>query len=419
MLSFLFDLHRHRRASTPHYSFTPTKVPSVSVSFAQLKPSHRVLMGPGPSDVADRVLRALAAPTLGHMDPEYLAIMDETRGMLRDVFQTKNELTLAVSGTGMAGMECCIVNLIEPGDEMIVCVNGVFGGRMVDVAQRYGAVVHELVKPFGQVFSTQEIADALKAHPKTKVLGIVQAETSTGAHQPIEEISRIVHEAGAMLVVDAVTSLSGVDLKIDDWKVDACYSGTQKCLSCPPGLSPVTFSKDAVAAMDRRKTKVASWYLDLSMVRQYWGGGRVYHHTAPVNMTYALRESLAVVLEEGLEVRFARHRLHHKALRAGLEAIGIKYIPEHSLPNLNAIHIPEGVDDAKVRGRLLKEFGIEIGGGLGPFKGKAWRIGIMGEAASRRNVMLCLTALESILPSEGYRFTSGAGIDAASKAYAA
>lgn len=383
-----------------------------------LNPPERVLMGPGPSDVSARVLTALGAPTIGHLDPAYLAIMDETRQQLRSVFQTKNEMTLAVSGTGSAGMEACVCNLIEPGDEMIACINGVFGGRMKDVAERYGATVHGLETDWGKSFDPQRIADALAEHPKTKVVGIVHAETSTGAYQPLEEISRIVHEAGALLLVDAVTSLGGMNVAIDEWQIDACYSGTQKCLSCPPGLAPVTFSPAALEAMDRRKTKVTSWYLDMSMLRKYWGSDRVYHHTAPINMTYALREALAIVLEEGLEARVQRHRLNHLALRAGLEAMGLQYVPDHSLTTLNAISIPDGVDDAQVRSRLLNDYGIEIGAGLGPFKGKAWRIGLMGHASTERNVRLCLTALESLLIEQGVSVPAGAAQAAVSDVYA-
>jgi alanine-glyoxylate transaminase/serine-glyoxylate transaminase/serine-pyruvate transaminase len=294
-------------------------------------------------------------------------------------------------------METCIANLIEPGDEAIICVNGVFGARMKDVAERYGAKVRAIEAPWGRTIDPEDVRRALQESPRTKLLGIVHAETSTGAHQPIEEISKLVHDAGALLVVDAVTSLGGVELRVDDWRIDACYSGTQKCLSCPPGLAPVTFSPAALAAMDARKTKVTSWYLDLSMIRNYWGQDRVYHHTAPINMTYALREALALVIEEGLDARIARHRENHLALRAGLEALGLRYIPERSLTTLNAVSVPDGVDDAKVRARLLAEWGIEIGGGLGPFKGKAWRIGLMGASSTRRNVSLVLAALAAAL----------------------
>jgi len=386
---------------------------------APLDPPQRILLGPGPSDVPPRVLAALAAPTIGHLDPVYLRIMDETRSMLRSVFQTKNELTMAVSGTGSAGMEAAIINLIEPGDEVIVCVNGVFGGRMRDVVQRCGATVHSIDAEWGQTIDQQQVADALKAHPKTKLLGIVHAETSTGAHQPLEEISKLVHDAGALLLVDAVTSLGGIELRVDDWRIDACYSGTQKCLSCPPGLAPLTFSPAAVAAMDRRKTKVQSWYLDASMLRQYWGAERVYHHTAPINMTYALYEALRTVLEEGLGARIARHTLNHRAFRAGAEAMGLKFVPERSLTTLNCIEAPSGVEEAKVRKRLLEEYGIEVGAGLGPFKGKAWRIGLMGASSTKRNVMLCLTALEAILAGEGVNLERGKATTAAERVYAA
>jgi alanine-glyoxylate transaminase / serine-glyoxylate transaminase / serine-pyruvate transaminase len=384
---------------------------------APFVPPPRVLLGPGPSDVPPRVLTAMAAPTIGHLDPAYLSLMDETRQMLRDVFRTNNELTLAASGTGSAGMEAAVVNLIEPGDEMIVCVNGVFGTRMRDVAQRAGATAHSIEAEWGQTIQAEAVAAALRQHPKTRVLGIVHAETSTGAHQPLEEISRLVHDAGALLLVDTVTSLGGIDVRVDEWRIDACYSGTQKCLSCPPGLSPMTFSPAAVAAMDRRKTKVQSWYLDLSMLRQYWGEQRVYHHTAPINMTYALHEALRAVLEEGLERRIARHTRNHRALRAGLEAIGITYVPRHSLTSLNAVKIPAGVDDAPVRRRLLTEFGIEIGSGLGPFKGKAWRIGLMGHSSTQRNVTLFLAALETILADGSTSFARGRSLAAASQIY--
>jgi alanine-glyoxylate transaminase/serine-glyoxylate transaminase/serine-pyruvate transaminase len=363
-------------------------------------PAERILLGPGPSPVPQRILRALAAPTLGHLDPQYLAIMDETCELLRQVFRTKNQLTFPVSGTGMAGMECIAANLIEPGDEVIVCVNGVFGTRMKDVMERCGAKVHALEATWGDVFALDQIAAALDQHPGAKLVGIVHAETSTGAHQPLEGLAKIVHSHGALLVVDTVTSLGGHDVRLDDWDIDACYSGTQKCLSCPPGLAPVSFGARALARMDARKTKVQSWYLDVSMLRKYYtggGGGRVYHHTAPINMTYALREALLIVVEEGLEARHARHEQMHRRLRASLEAMGLGYVPKHSLYTLNCVHIPAGADDATVRGRLLEEYGIEIGAGLGPMAGKAWRIGLMGHGATVRNVDLVLTALREVL----------------------
>jgi alanine-glyoxylate transaminase/serine-glyoxylate transaminase/serine-pyruvate transaminase len=363
-------------------------------------PAERILLGPGPSPVPQRVLRALSAPTLGHLDPQYLAIMDETCEFLRRVFCTKNALTFPVSGTGMAGMECVATNLIEPGDEVIVCINGVFGMRMKDVMERCGATVHTIEVPWGEVFTSEQIAAAMDQHRHAKLLGIVHAETSTGAHQPLEGLAGIAHSHGAMLIVDAVTSLGGHELRVDDWGIDAVYSGTQKCLSCPPGLAPVSFSERALARMDARKTKPQSWYLDVSMLRKYYtggGGGRVYHHTAPINMTYALREALAIVLEEGLETRIARHTEMHGRLRAGLEKMGLGYVPKKSLHTLNCVHIPPGAEDATVRRRLLDEYGIEIGAGLGPMAGKAWRIGLMGHGASVRNVDLLVAALRTIL----------------------
>ena len=383
-----------------------------------LNPPRRILMGPGPSDTHPRVLAALGAPTVGHLDPYFLQVMNETQSMLRQVFRTKNELTLAVSGTGSAGMETCVVNLIEPGDRMLVCVNGVFGGRMADVAGRAGAQVTTVERPFGEVFSAQQVAEAV-ARVKPKVVGIVHAETSTGARQSLPEISQAVHAGGALLLVDTVTSLGGIPVEVDGWELDAVYSGTQKCLSCPPGLAPVTFGPRAVAAIDARKTKVASWYLDMTMVRNYWGQDRAYHHTAPINMNYALREALALVLEEGLEARFARHQRNHVALKAGLAAMGLSYAVAEGLqlPMLNAVLIPSGVDDLKVRQQLLKEFGIEIGGGLGPMKGKTWRIGLMGETSMPRNVLLFLAALERCLGDQGHAVPPGAGVASANEAY--
>ena len=363
-------------------------------------PAERILLGPGPSPVPQRVLRALGAPTLGHLDPQYLAIMDETCDMLRQVFRTKNPLTFPVSGTGMAGMECIAVNLIEPGDEVTVCVNGVFGGRMKDTMERCGATVHTVEAAWGDTIPHDRIAAVLNQYPRTKLVGIIHAETSTGAHQSLQGLSELVHSQGALLVVDAVTSLGGHDLCVDDWGIDAIYSGTQKCLSCPPGLAPVSFGERALARIDSRRTKPQSWYLDVSMLRKYYlegDGTRVYHHTAPVNMTYALREALAIVMEEGLENRIARHAAMHQRLRAGLEAMGLAYIPKHSLHTLNCVGIPAGADDATVRRRLLNEYGIEIGAGLGPMAGKAWRIGLMGHGATVRNVDLVLTALREVL----------------------
>lgn len=376
-------------------------------------------MGPGPSDIHASVLAALAAPTVGHLDPYFLQVMDEVQSMLRAVFQTTSDMTLAVSGTGSAGMETCIANLIEPGDRFIACVNGVFGGRMADVAERCGAVVTKQERDFGEAFDPEEIERVVREQAP-KVVGIVHAETSTGVLQPLEDIARIVHDAGALLLVDCVTSLGGLPVEIDRLGIDAAYSGTQKCLSCPPGLSPVTFGPRALDAMDSRKTRVKSWYLDVGLLRNYWGGERAYHHTAPINMNYALHQALRRVLDEGLDARFARHRLHHQALKAGLAAMGIDCsVPEgRQLPMLTSVWIPEGVDDGRLRNQLLQDFGVEIGGGLGPLKGRTWRIGLMGDSARRSNVMLFLTALEQCLKQQDIRVPVGAGADAAAAVYA-
>ena len=387
------------------------------MKLSDLKP--RMLMGPGPSDVHPRVLAAMSQPTIGHLDPQFLECLNDIRDMLKTVFQTKNELTLAVSGTGSAGMETCVVNLIEPGDKMLVCVNGVFGQRMTDVAARAGAEVVTIERPWGEVFTADEVAAAIREKGPFKVVGIVHAETSTGAAQPIPPIGEVVRAAGALLLVDTVTSLGGMEVDVDGWGIDACYSGTQKCLSCPPGLSPVTFSPAAVAAMEARKTKVRSWYLDMSMVRAYWGTERLYHHTAPINMNYALHEALRIVLEEGLKPRWERHARHHRALKAGLEAMGIRYLadPDHQLPMLNAVAAPEGVNEGEVRTRLLDEYDIEIGAGLGAFKGKAWRIGLMGESATERHVTGVLSALGSVLSEKGIVKRKDTGLAAATAAY--
>ena len=387
-------------------------------SIAPINPPVRILMGPGPSDIHPSVLSAMAAPTVGHLDPYFLQVMDEVQSMLRDVFCTINEMTMAISGTGSAGMEACVVNLVEPGDKMIACKNGVFGGRMADVAERAGAEVTLLERPFGEVFTAEELAKAVD-QVKPKVVGIVHAETSTGACQPLEEISKIVHDAGALLLVDCVTSLGGRPVEIDKWGIDAAYSGTQKCLGAPPGLAPVTFGPRALEAMDARKAKVSSWYLDISMLRNYWGNNRAYHHTAPINSNYGLHEALRIVLDEGLETRFARHQKNHEALKAGLAAIGIEYSVAEGirLPMLNSVLIPEGADDKAVRSRLLNEFNIEIGGGLGPMAGKTWRIGLMGEASTSSNVLLFLAALERCLLDQGIGLSAGAGVAAASATY--
>jgi alanine-glyoxylate transaminase/serine-glyoxylate transaminase/serine-pyruvate transaminase len=375
-------------------------------------------MGPGPSDVHPRVLEALATPLVGHLDPAFAALMDETQDLLRYVFQTENRLTLAISGTGSAGMETVVVNLIEPGDRMLICINGVFGERMKDVAERAGAVVTPIERPYGEVFDPNDVRKAFE-RDRPKVVGIVHAETSTGAWQPVKEIAGIAHAAGALIALDTVTSLAGVPVEIDAWDIDAVYSGTQKCLSCPPGLAPVSFGPRAIDALNRRKTKVQSWYLDLTMIQRYWGSDRFYHHTAPISMNYALREALALVAEEGLEARIARHALNGQALHAGLAAMGLSLATAegHRLPQLTCVKIPDGIDDLTVRRRLLSEWGIEIGGGLGPYKGRAWRIGLMGFSSQESNVTLVLSALETCLRDLGYRVTPDAGIKAAREVY--
>ncbi len=384
----------------------------------QLNPSPRILLGPGPSDVHPRVLTAMATPLLGHLDPEFLKIMNETQELLRQTFRTDNPLTFPVSGTGSAGMETAVVNLVEPGDRMVVAVNGFFGQRMVDVARRAGAAVTPAERPWGEVFDLQQLREALQA-VRPKVLGIVHAETSTGAWQPLEGLGKLCHEFDTLLLVDAVTSLGGVPVEIDAWEVDAVYSVSQKCLSAPPGLAPVSFSPRAVEAINRRKTKVQSFYLDVTLLQRYWGEERFYHHTAPITMVYALREGLRLVHEEGLEARWIRHRRNHAALKAGLAALGLGYATAegYELPQLNAVRIPAGADDLATRKRLLGEFGIEIGGGLGEFKGKVWRVGLMGHASRPNNVLLFLAALEQCLSAQGVKIPAGAGVAAANRAY--
>jgi len=387
--------------------------------YGELKPSERILMGPGPSNVDPVVLRAMSAPILGHLDPEFLVIMNDTMELLRYVFQTKNQLTMAMPGTGSAGMETVLANMIEEGDKVIVCVNGVFGGRMQDICQRLKADVITISAPFGKIIELDDIKNALD---KTwaKYVVIVHAETSTGVLQPIEEVSKLCKQYDAMLLVDCVTSLAGCELKIDEWGIDAAYSGTQKCISCPPGLAPVTFNERAQKVINNRKTKVPIWYLDLTMIQNYWGQQRAYHHTAPINMNYALREALRLIYEESLENRFARHELNSQALKSGLEAMGLKMWAQegHRLPMLTSAVIPEGVDDVTVRKYLLARFGIEIGGGLGEGKGKVWRIGTMGYTCNEKNILLFLTSLESALKAQGYKIETGIGAATAMEVYA-
>ncbi len=376
---------------------------------AVFPPPERVLLGPGPSNVNPRVLKAMSAPVTGHLDPAFIDIMEEIKARLRLLFGTRNELTLPISGTGSAGLEACMVNLIEPGDQVIVGVNGVFGTRLADVAARALASVTSVHAPWGTVISPDQIRQALEKVEKPKIVALVHAETSTGAWQPLEEISRIVHEAGALFVVDCVTSLGGCPVEVDNWGIDAAYSATQKCLSCPPGLATVTFSQGAVDVLRSRRSKPQSWYLDLSLLEQYWGEARVYHHTAPISANYALLEGLRIIDEEGMGNRFQRHRCNHEALVAGLTAMGLNMSARHPhrLWMLNSVAIPPGVVDLKVRQELLNRYGIEIGGGIGPLKGKVWRIGLMGESSTADNVLLVLRALEDALARQGFRQGSG------------
>ncbi len=367
--------------------------------FGDLNPSPRILLGPGPSTVSPRVLRAMATPLLGHLDPEFLALMDEIQEMLRLLFRTKNELTLPLSGTGTAGMEAALCNFIEPGDNVLVASMGYFGDRMQEIAGRYGAKVDRLERPWGEVFDPGEIEAALR-QKKYKLLALVHAETSTGACQPgIPDIAAAAHRYGALLVLDTVTSLGGMPLEIDAWEVDVAYSASQKCLSAPPGLAPITISPRARQVLSQRKTPVANWYLDLTGLEKYWGHERVYHHTAPIALNYALREALRLVMEEGLEARFTRHRANARLLWQGLEALDLPLLVpfEHRLTTLSTPQIPPSADDLAVRSRLLNDFNIEIAGGFGPLKGKVWRIGLMGFSSRRENVTLLLAALEQIL----------------------
>jgi alanine-glyoxylate transaminase/serine-glyoxylate transaminase/serine-pyruvate transaminase len=385
----------------------------------QLNPSPRLLLGPGPCDAHPRVLTAMTTPLLGHLDPQFLDVMNETQDMLRQVFQTKNALTLPISATGMAGMETCLVNLIEPGDKVVVCIAGFFGQRLAEVAGRCGAQVTTIERPWGDVFDLDQIRGVLtKVRPK--VLAIVHAETSTGAWQPVEQLGELCHEFDTLLVLDTVTSLGCIPVALDASGVDAAYSCSQKGLGCPPGLSPVSFSDRAQDAIGRRKTKTQCWYLDLTLLAKYWGEERAYHHTAPISMIYALREGLRLVLEEGLEARWLRHQRNHLALKKGLTSMGLTYTAAegHQLPQLNAVRIPAGVNDLAVRKQLLSQFGIEIGGGLGEFKGKAWRIGLMGYNSRPGVVLLFLGALEQCLLAQGYKVTPGAGVAAANGVYA-
>lgn len=367
---------------------------------ASFNPPVRTLMGPGPSDVHPRVLGALARPTVGHLDPSFVAMMDELKTLLRYAFQTENELTYPVSGPGSVGMETCFMNLVEPGETVIVCVNGVFGGRMVENVRRLGATPVIVEDTWGEPVSVAKVAAAFAAHPKVAALAFVHAETSTGARSDAAALAALARKHGALVIMDCVTSLGGIPVLIDEWGIDAAYSGSQKCLSCTPGLSPVTFSPRAVDKIKARQTPCPSWFQDLNLVMGYWSGAkRTYHHTAPVNPLYGLHESLVMLAEEGIENAWARHADMHQRLKAGLDALGLQFVvaEEWRLPQLNAVRVPEGVDEAAGRARLLKDFNLELGAGLGALAGKVWRIGLMGYSARQANVSLCLAALATVL----------------------
>jgi alanine-glyoxylate transaminase/serine-glyoxylate transaminase/serine-pyruvate transaminase len=367
-------------------------------AYTDLNTSARILLGPGPSTVHPRVLRAMAHPLVGHLDPQFIALMNEVQEMLRFVFQTQNALTIPISGTGSASMETSLCNFIEPGNSVLIGVNGYFGERLCDMAGRYGAEVRRLEREWGEVFAPEDFEAALAQKP-AKLVALVHAETSTGALQPMEGIAEVAHRHGGLLVMDCVTSLGGVEVAVDAWGVDVAYSGTQKCLSCPPGLGPLTVSPRAREVLHGRATKVANWYLDLTMVEKYWGSERTYHHTAPISMNYALREALRLVYEEGLQARFQRHRANAELLWAGLQELGLEpCVPlDHRLPSLTTVWVPDAVNEAAIRQRLLNEYNVEIAGGLGAYKGRAWRIGLMGYSSRRENVLLLLAALRSLL----------------------
>lgn len=376
----------------------------MSNSFRSLYPDQRVLMGPGPSNVHPRVLAAMARPTVGHLDPWFSGFMEDLKELLRMALRTRNALTFPVSAPGSAGMETCFVNLVEPGDKVMVVVNGVFGKRMVENVVNCGGVPVAVDFEWGTTVDPARIDEALQAHPDTKILAFVHAETSTGVATDAAAISDIGRRHGCLTLMDAVTSVAGIPVEVDGWQIDAVYSGTQKCLSCPPGLSPVSFSERAVAAVRARKTPVQSWFLDLTKVMAYWdgSGGRSYHHTAPVNALYGLHESLVMLAEEGIENSWARHAAMHQELKTGLEALGLEFLvpAESRLPQLNAVKVPDGVDEAAVRAHVLQRYGLEIGAGLGALAGKIWRIGLMGQTAQRSSVTLCVEAMRDALASQ-------------------
>ncbi|HMK91484.1 MAG TPA: alanine--glyoxylate aminotransferase family protein [Thermoleophilia bacterium] len=363
------------------------------------EPPRRVLMGPGPSDVHPRVLEAMARPTIGHLDPEFVRMMDELKDLLRYAFQTENRVTFPVSGPGSVGMETCFVNLVEPGDKVIVCRNGAFGGRQLENVERTGGVPVVVDDDWGTPVSLAKLAEALEANPDARIVSFVHAETSTGVRSDAAGIAALAHERGALVIADTVTSLGGIPVLVDEWKLDAVYSGSQKCLSCTPGLSPVTFSEAALDKVRTRKTRCQSWFMDLSLVLPYWeGGARTYHHTAPINPLYGLHEALLMLVEEGLEAAWKRHADLHAALVAGLEQLGIGLLvePEYRLPELNAVLVPDGVDEAWVRAQALERYGLELGAGLGALAGRIWRVGLMGTSCTQANVDLCLDVLATL-----------------------
>lgn len=383
-------------------------------------PPHRLLMGPGPSMVHPRVLQALSQPLLGHLDPVFLALMNEIQTLLRATFHTRNEFTIALSGTGSAGMEAVITNLIEPGDRAIVGVNGVFGTRLATMIERSGGIPIRIEAPWGTTIPIEALEKELSQSAPVKAVVLVHAETSTGARQPLEDVGALCRACDALFVVDAVTSLGGIPVEIDTWGIDACYSGTQKCLSCPPGLAPLTVSPRGMSAIRQRRTPCPSWYLDLSLIADYWNDhSRAYHHTAPISMLYGLREALRLVHEEGLPARVARHQVNSDALMAGLKTLGLSALspPGHRLPMLNCVTLPDGMDEALMRTHLLQQYGIEIGGGLGPLRGRVWRIGLMGESSRRAHVLTLLNALEEIFTGQGRPAQTGRAAQAAEEIY--
>ena len=378
----------------------------------------RALLGPGPSTVHPRVLQAMTQPVVGHLDPKFFQIMDDVGDMLREVFNTTNHMTVPISSTGTGGMETACANVLERGDTMIVCRNGYFGIRLADIAERCGAEVFTLDVPWGKPVDVQALEDELRKHPKIKAVGVVHAETSTGVITPLPEIAELVHRHGAVLIVDAVTSLGGHEVQMDQWDLDVCYSATQKCLGAPPGLAPISFGPRAMEIIKTRESKVQSFYFNLKDLQEYWNETRAYHHTSPISMTYALRESLRMMMEEGIDNRIKRHAKTAAALRAGVQALGMELLadPEHRLNPLTTVVVPDGIEDVVVRGKLLNEYNIEIGGGLGELRGKAWRIGLMGESARETNVFTLLSALERILSGMEFEVAAGASLAAAQKA---